>query len=326
MIHEPAIRLRIPHRENNDSPQKTSENLDSIYTPLNLEQNGYLRPFDVAGILWPTGYLLSLCLGDIVRCPIPELHTLVTEYQRSVSSQEASSIDGAYINHFPLAIELGTGIGAASIALAKSLERMGFPFSSSRHSKSQPWVVATDFAPHALALTMANAKNNHVKIGTALMDYFNQSSVRDAKDRKNIFFLPERKEKDLCLEKKNQNYGQQVGYPLVFGSSLQGLFQETDRVNSALWRTLDELIDLNNPHALAILVHNRADPLKIPNDANFSFRLVRRLSGSHDVFGNMKTRTAETAEFEIYVFKPEAARHGEEGSSSITAENLNIEL
>ena len=156
---------------------------------------------------------------------------------------------------------------------------MGFPFSSSRHNKSQPWVVATDLALHALALTMANAKSNHIKVGTALMD-FNQSSVKDAK---NIFFLPERKEIDLHLEKKKQNYGQRVGYPLVFGSSLQGLFQETDRADSALWRTLDELIDLNNPHALAILVHNRADPLKMPNDATYSFRLVRRLSGSHSL-------------------------------------------
>ena len=37
VIHEPAIRLRIPHRKNNDTQEKQSKTLDSIYTYLDLE-------------------------------------------------------------------------------------------------------------------------------------------------------------------------------------------------------------------------------------------------------------------------------------------------
>ena len=84
----------------------------STVTFLNLEQDGYLRPFDVAGIMWPTGYMLSLCLGNIIGCPIPELHILIKEYQKSFVLEEESNVDEMYQNHPLLAIELGAGIGA----------------------------------------------------------------------------------------------------------------------------------------------------------------------------------------------------------------------
>ena len=112
VIQEPAIRLRIPYHTNN-SLKKQSTGIDDSVMFLDLEQDGYLRPFDVAGILWPTGYLLSLCLGDIIGCPIPELHVLITQYQQNFFSEGASSTDGKNNNHFPLALELGAGIGAS---------------------------------------------------------------------------------------------------------------------------------------------------------------------------------------------------------------------
>ena len=80
---------------------------------MNLEQDGYLRPYDVAGILWPTGYMLSLCLGNLVGCPIPELRLLVAQYQESFISDVTLDSDELHRKHPVLALELGTGIGAS---------------------------------------------------------------------------------------------------------------------------------------------------------------------------------------------------------------------
>ena len=309
VIHEPAIRLRIPQQ---------SSNIHEYSVSLDLEQDGYLRPFDVAGILWPTGYLLSLCLGDLNGCPIPEVHALMAQYQHNFLSGNSSS-------HPPLALELGTGIGAGSIALAKSLQRMDFPsLSSDHHGKQQPWVVATDVAPYALALTMANANTNDVDdiINTSLMDHFNQTCMQDVKNK---YFPPRRI--DTIKTNSSHSIQEQIrtlgdGFAMIFGSSLQGLFQDTDRPESVLWKTLDELLDRNNPNSLAILVHNRVEPLKVPPDPNFPYRLVRRLSASHKFFGDMKTRTGETSDFEIYVFQPNNTHHKDfTSSSSVTAKN-----
>ena len=112
-IHEPAIRLGIPYHHHDDAQRNSSTSTNVSITFLNLEQDGYLRPFDVAGILWPTGYMISLCLGDLVGCPIPELRVLVTEYQQSFIPDETLNTDELYRNHPLLALELGTGIGAS---------------------------------------------------------------------------------------------------------------------------------------------------------------------------------------------------------------------
>merc|ERR1711935_344448 len=104
------------------------------------EQDGYLRPYDIAGILWPTGYMLSLCLGDLVGCPIPELRVLIIQYQQSFISEAISNLDELDRIHLVLALELGAGIGASSIAFAKSLQKVGFPFSSQHDPSNKPWV------------------------------------------------------------------------------------------------------------------------------------------------------------------------------------------
>eukprot|EP00536_Pseudo-nitzschia_multiseries_P004394 jgi/Psemu1/302546/fgenesh1_kg.73_\ len=172
---------------------------------------------------------------------------------------------------------------------------------------------------------MANAKNNHADIGIALVDHFNQSCLQHLRTK---FFKPESSEIEPSSEKQMHSTGGNIGFPLVYGSSLQGLFQETDRADSALWRTLHELIDFNNPNALAILVHNRANPLMIPNDINFSFELVRKLSGGEDFFGNMKARASGTSEFEIYVFrpKPTGTKSGEARTLSRADDIPHVEL
>lgn len=95
VIHEPAVRLRIPYRTDIST---------SSFVSLDLEQDGYLRPFDVAGILWPTGYLLCLCFADLNGCPIPEIQDLIAHYQNAFANNGS---------RLPFALELGSGIGAS---------------------------------------------------------------------------------------------------------------------------------------------------------------------------------------------------------------------
>ena len=193
-----------------------------------------------------------------------------------------------------------------SIAFAKSLEREAFPFSSKVALYNQSWVVATDLAPNALALSMANAKSNNVHLDTAVLDHFNQSSVHEMKKR---FFQQGQKdlfERDGQFDRHDQYQPYHNGFRLVFGSSLQGLFQDTDRLDSALWKTLDQLLDSNAPNALAILAHNRDDKLQVPIHTKFPYHLVRRISASDEFFGNMKTRAGDVSDFEISILQRRA--------------------
>jgi hypothetical protein len=197
------------------------------------------------------------------------------------------------------------------------MQRLGFPLSDD--PENDPWVVATDIAPHALALTMANAKSNNVNVGAMVMDHFDQASVQDVKER---FFSRKNEctsETDSSSDKQKQNQPLPGGFSLIFGSSLLGLFQDTDRVDSALWRTLDQLLEWNNPNALVILAHNRADTLKIPPDPDFPYHMVRRLSASDEFFGNMSGRTGDASDFEISVLQPRVTQcSGIPPSSKIT--------
>lgn len=200
---------------------------------------------------------------------------------------------------------------------------MDIPSPLTQHSTPQPWIVATDVAPHALALTIANAKNNGVGLDVILMDHFNRSSMYEVKKK----YFPEVIEKvDISLRRAKDNRHRFKGFSLVFGSSLQGLFEETDRRDSKLWTALDDLIEIDNPNALAVFAHNRADPIKVPTASDFPYRVLRRLSGSDEAFGNMRTRAGDTSDFEICVIQRIPTPYGEMLSSSITRESGNIEL
>jgi hypothetical protein len=61
---------------------------------------------------------------------------------------------------------------------------------------------------------------------------------------------------------------------------------------------LEMLFDKNNSKASAFFEHTRTDRSEAPE--NNSFTLLRRISG--DVFG-MKTRSGESSDFEISVFR-----------------------
>jgi hypothetical protein len=91
---------------------------------LRLDQDGFLRPFDVSTALWPAGYLLARWASDEAQC---------RRWRRS---------------RLPL-LELGAGVGAPSIAAA---------------ALCGPGVraIATDASDSSLALLAANAQLNGV--------------------------------------------------------------------------------------------------------------------------------------------------------------------
>lgn len=243
LLKDLAIRLRV-ETDNVDS----NSGLRTVET-YDLEQDGFLRQFDVAGILWPTGYLLTLCVAGPRNCGVPEIYKATT----------TTTTNG---NAPMVAIELGTGIGAPSIALARALN-------------NSIVVVATDKAPHALALTNTNSHAANASVGTARLDHFNTT--------------------DIWRFRQEHSPS---GFSIVLGSSLQALFDDTtDDRDHQLWTTLELLVDSSNPNAVVLLAHS-INTLKAPQDG--SFRLVRKISGNQ--FG-MKTRYGESSDFEISVFQ-----------------------
>ena len=145
LLQELALRLRV----------ETDQGNTLMYE---LEQDGFLRQFDTAGILWPTAYLLSLCLASPRKCGI---ETLVRTAIAGVSSKEST-----------LAMELGTGIGAPAIVLADFLKEVS---TTLLHG---PAVMATDISRAALALTASNAAYTNVQLSLHELDFMNLTAVR----------------------------------------------------------------------------------------------------------------------------------------------------
>jgi len=124
---------------------------------LLLQQEGFLRKFDAAGVLWPTGYMLALCLSDPMDCGIPELFEALDHHTNSDL----------------VAVELGAGIGAPSLSLSK--------FLMSRDTRMR--VVATDKAAHALAMIVLNSKSSRVPVQVEhIQDHSNLTALQEFKD------------------------------------------------------------------------------------------------------------------------------------------------
>ena len=242
-LREVALNIRIS-TESGDMNAATKceaddSNTSSVAT-ISLEQDGFLRPFDVSSILWPAGYLLTLCVASPGQCGAMEV---------------SKAIDGAIAQgrREYFGIELGTGIGSSSIAL--SLYIQGELLKKEAQSSDVTWknlVLATDTAMHALALAKANAERNHAQIDIARLDYNNPTQ----------------------LERIANMSG---GFAVVIGSSLQAFFDNTDDPTAKIWTALDILLDRNNPKAVALFCHTRSEPIKPASDG--SFELIRTISG-----------------------------------------------
>mmetsp|Transcript_12136 Transcript_12136/g.34740 ORF Transcript_12136/g.34740 Transcript_12136/m.34740 type:complete len:465 (-) Transcript_12136:30-1424(-) len=249
-LREVALNVRVSteggdmHAFANSASCETKSN-DTSRTPtssaiISLEQDGFLRPFDVSSILWPAGYLLTLCVASPDRFGAIEVSRAIDD-----------AITKGRREYF--AIELGAGIGASSIAL--SLYIQGLLLKKENQSSTTTWqnlVLATDTAMHSLALATSNAKRNHAQVDIALLDYNNAT----------------------MLERFVSMSG---GFAVVLGSSLQGFFDSTDDPTTPIWTALDILLDSNNPNAIALFCHTRSDPIKPPSDGRF--QLLQLISG-----------------------------------------------
>jgi predicted nicotinamide N-methyase len=91
---------------------------------ITVEQDGLLRPFDLATVLWPAGYLLMQWVSG--------------QQQLALWTSARVGDDG----HVPRVLELGAGTGAASVAAAVA---------GAAH------VLSTDALNRSLALSAANA-------------------------------------------------------------------------------------------------------------------------------------------------------------------------
>lgn len=267
MLQEPVLSVRIKLVPDLDQPFREKT--------LPIEQDAYLRPFDPAGVLWPTGFLLSQCVANPIQCGLHDgIHKAWNFHCQRRNAAK------------PFAIELGAGLGVPSIALSLLFDLMGTSQDDASGRSIEPLVTTTDVAQSALAATITNAQINGVSIRPLILNHFNITEVKAAKDAM---------------------FPQGGGYSLVMGSSLQSFFDNGNDPTSTLWMVLDILLDRNNPHALAIFVHGKS-ALVAPEDG--SFELIQKISG--DQFG-MQTLWGEPSDFEIFVFRrPSKSREGDE--------------
>lgn len=256
LLHELAIRLRL------QTDDQTARQKQPTKT-YNLQQDGFLRPYDPSGILWPTSYLLSLCVAAPKRCGIPEI------YQAAA----AATMHGS---NLPIAIELGAGLGTPSIVLADTLQQylwgQRYANSTTDRANNQPLVLATDVSRAALALVRDNARTAKASVTVQTLDFFNQTSIQNVAATAN-----------------------DGGFAIVLGSSLMALFDESNP--QPLWQVLNALLSRDNPHAVAILAHSLH---ALPDEANHGLRLVRRISGTQ--FDMCTRQDAQASDFEISVY------------------------
>lgn len=150
LLHEPSLHLVW--------------NTSTSVSTVRVEQDGFLRPYDMATVLWPAGYLLSLWVASLGVEQERWLWPTATTAACTLPEAETTTRPPAAPAH-RRAIELGCGTGTASLAAAKSGR-----FSS---------VLATDAATRALALATANAALNGVDdiVQAQRLDWLADSSV-----------------------------------------------------------------------------------------------------------------------------------------------------
>ncbi|KAL7541702.1 hypothetical protein ACHAXR_011147 [Thalassiosira sp. AJA248-18] len=265
-LREPSVSIRLKFR---DSISKGTEKGELI----KIEQEGSLRMFDVSGVLWPAGFLLGLCLADPLACGFPEV------------------LDAVH-NWWPFAVELGAGVGFPSISFAKTMEyhKKGSNCDANvcdqRHKA--PMIVATDISNASLALITSNAYNNGVG---------NLVAAKDANhtDSNSLSILSQQVFTSYVGDKRKD------GFDVIFGSSLQALFDGTERQGAALWQSLDSLLS-KRKNAVVLLSHVRTgdEKIEVPQESGRLFELVRRVSGDH--FG-MKTRDGHRSDFELVMLR-----------------------
>jgi hypothetical protein len=163
---------------------------------LQVHQDGFLRKFDTAAVLWPTAYLLSLCIINPGHCGISEL--LDSAIRGGSQRPSLPVVDS---------VELGAGVGLPSLAMSHWLQHQQQPQEVFGETTTTSRVMATDRALHALVLTHLNSQLARLPLIVAhVEDHSNLTQLVDLKQSKHF----------------NNNGGK--GCSIVLGSSLQSLF------------------------------------------------------------------------------------------------------
>jgi hypothetical protein len=330
VLHEPAVRMRMRIDTKNNA--NTGYESSSTIINLDLEQEGYLRPFDVSTVLWPSAYFLTLCVTDPSRCGAPEIVMAMDSIHTDEGSHKNDNQnDCRGTDYGPVAVELGTGIGAPSIVLTLILQQKREYHNAKRAqakctpvedengvatSSSPPLLVATDVAPQSLAITLANARfNGATALAVASLNFTNIQEVQAFRTQYFAATKSSTNPTDTADDLSTTTVVASTiasttttsttsvtrnGFTILLGSSLQALFHDSAmRETKMLWNVLDELLDTDNPHAVAILAHTIDDPIDDP-PVDSDFVLSRRVSG--DVF-DMTTRSGDTSEFVLSIFQ-----------------------
>lgn len=154
MLREPkisiALRTSNDVREGNHGP-----------ILLHIEQDGFLRPFDVATVVWPAGYLLGLWVAGFAS-----MQQELGWAEEQLDAHDEASCTGSSGSTSSLSVlDLGTGTGVSAIAAAASLGEAAS-------------VTASDKANHSLALVTANAAlNGYRSVKPAQLDYERDEDV-----------------------------------------------------------------------------------------------------------------------------------------------------
>jgi len=152
LVSEISVRIRLP---------RTGRVLD-------VEQDGFLQPYDSATILWPGGYFLSLWVNDFFSAlGADNSLPLWCSQERCLWHPDENIV---CVDKRPLSIlELGTGVGAASISAAASAEAFG----------RDVRILATDRSKKSLALTTANAAMNGLNVNVSLLDFTDPERISE---------------------------------------------------------------------------------------------------------------------------------------------------
>ncbi|KAL7549424.1 hypothetical protein ACHAWF_012695 [Thalassiosira exigua] len=268
-LREPSVSSSLKFGNVSEGKDRSHES-----KTMQIYQEGSLRMFDVSGVLWPAGYLLGLCLSHPIECGVPEV-------------LEAVNNAGPALR--PIAVELGAGVGFASVAFAKAMQyQMEMDGDSDNlvcgKQSASPLVVATDISNPSLALIASNAQRNGVG------------------DLVNVLKANHTDSNSLSLIFRQYPTLSNDGFDVVLGSSLQALFDGTSKQSAALWHSLDAVLSRKNPNAVAIFSHIRTgdERIKLPSAPERLFECVRRVSGDH--FGIM-TRDGHNSDFELVLLR-----------------------
>ena len=237
---ELALRMDFPMESYSESPSTNpSKSSNSTSVTFEIQQDGFLRMFNPSTVLWPTAYLLGLCLAAPNRCGVPELWNV---FQNSDNRNY---------------LELGAGVGLPSAVLARQLASMDQ--SNSNEPSAPSRILTADISLAALVLTITNAA---------------MSIPGDLATNLSIIPVQLNHSDATAVSEFARRHGRMK---LIIGSSLQDVFDDsTLDPQHVLWQTLDTLLDQDTGWVL--LAHS-VESLQIPPATDFVFKHVRTVSG-----------------------------------------------